>query len=389
MTKQAHSSHQAAPSSSPETGAVAPATPAAPLATPDAIGEELSVVATGLDHPRGFAWGPDGALYVALAGDGETMPAGDAYEPPARPDAPPSVVRIENGEVTPVVYGLPSTKDPYGDVMGPADVAFLGDQLYILQDAAGEVEDVGLAFPNGLYAAERADDSRMVSSVTVFVAAHPAENKYHFVPLGEPFAMVPDEDGEGLWVVDANQGLVLHILPEGTITVVADVSLNHPVPTAIALAPGGGVYVGFLGAGPHLDGEQKVVRVLPNGDVYDFWTGLAMVTGLFSAPDGTLYALDMSSGNTSDPPNIYPHTGRIVRQTGPDSFEEVVTGLNYPISMGLGPDGAIYVSLPAIAEEGEKGSIIRINPVGGEPIAVPRGYPNDVAGRTNEEGMIR
>jgi hypothetical protein len=327
---------------------------------------------------------------VALAGDGGTQPAGDAYEPPARPDAPPSVVRIENGEVTPVAFGLPSTKDPYGDVMGPVDVAFLGDQLYILQDAAAdEVADVGLAFPNGLYALERDDDTRLVSSVTVFVGAHPAENKYHFVPLGEPFAMVPDESGEALWVLDANQGLVLHVLPEGTIRVVADVSLNHPVPTAIALAPDGGVYVGFLGAGPHLDGQQKVVKVMPNGDVYDFWTGLAMVTGLFTAPDGTLYALDMSTGNTAEPPNISPHTGRIVRQTGPDSFEEVVTGLNYPISMGLGPDGAIYVSLPAIAEEGEKGSIIRINPVDGEPIEVPRGYPTQAARGTGDEGVVR
>jgi hypothetical protein len=233
------------------------------------------------------------------------------------------------------------------------------------------VEDVGLLYPNGLYAVDRGTDVRLVSSVTAFVGLNPAENLYHVVPLGEPFAMVPDEDGEGFWVVDANQGLVLHILPAGTVRVVADVSLNHPVPTAIARAPGGGVYVGFLGSGAHLDGTSKVVKVTPDGEVSDFWTGLTMVTGLFVAPDGTLYALEMSTGNTEEPPNIYPNTGRIVRQTGGANLDVVATGLNFPISMKLGPDGAIYVSGPAIAADGKPGGIIRIDPIAGEPIAVP------------------
>jgi hypothetical protein len=220
----------------------------------------------------------------------------------------------------------------------------------------------------------------MVSSVTVFVGQHPAENLYHVVSLGEPFAMVADEEGTGFWVLDANQGLVLRITPDGELRVIADISLNHPVPTAIARTPDGGVYVGFLGPGPHLDGESKVIKVLPDGTVYDYWTGLTMVTGLFTTPDGTLYALDMSTGNTAEPPNIYPNTGRIVRQTGPTSLEEVVTGLNYPISMDLGPDGGIYVSLPAIAPEGEKGSIIRISLAEGETIAMPPGFPHAYAG---------
>ena len=67
----------------------------------------------------------------------------------------------------------------------------------------------------------------------------------------------------------------------GTLRVVADVSLGHPVPTAITRAPDGGVYVGFLSSGAHLDGTSKVVKVSDDGEVTDFWTGLTMVTGLF------------------------------------------------------------------------------------------------------------
>jgi hypothetical protein len=372
MTVHDHSSHEQPTAGTPSSEAATPAAGADAAGVADALDGEIEIVATNQANPRGFTWGPDGALYVALAGDGQTPPAGDQLEPPPRPDAPPSVVRIMNGEVTPVAHGLPSTQDPYGDVMGPADVGFLGDQLYILQDAAGGIENVGLQYPNGLYAVDRGDSTRMVSSVTTFVSLNPAEHLYHVVPLGEPFAMVADEDERGFWVVDANQGLVLHILPEGTLRVVADVSLDHPVPTAIARAPDGGVFVGFLESGAHLDGTSKVIKVTPDGAVSDFWTGLTMVTGLFVAPDGTLHALEMSTGNTEEPPNIYPHTGRVVRQTGGANLEEVVTGLNFPISMDLGPDGGIYISLPAIAAEGEVGSIIRVSAASGEPMAVPR-----------------
>ena len=368
MTDHSHSNQPE--SASPQTGQSA-ATPSAEAFALGADEEIVSVVARNLANPRGFTWGPDGTLYVALAGDGLTAPAGDALQATNRPEAPPSVVRIEDGEAIPVVVGLPSTQDPYGDVMGPVDVGFLGDQLYVLQDAAGDVPDVGLLYPNGLYTVDRGETPRLVSSSTAYVGLNPAENIYHVVPLGEPFAMVADQDGTGFWVVDANQGLVLHISPSGTVREVADVSLNHPVPTAITLAPDGGVYVGFLGSGAHLDGTSKVIKVTPDGEVSDFWTGLTMVTGLFVGPDGTLHALEMSTGNTEDPPNIYPNTGRIVRQTGSANLDVLVTGLNYPISMALGADGGIYISGPAMATDGRAGGIIRINPVAGEPIAVP------------------
>lgn len=352
-------------------------------ATPASDPGEITVVASGLPYPRGFTWGPDGAMYVALAGDGNSPPPdpGQGSAPP-RPDAPPSVVRIDGDRAVSVAHGLPSTQDPYGDVQGPVDVAFLGEQLYVLQDATMGIEAVGLDFPNGLYSVEHDGGVRLVSSVTVYVEENPAENIYHVLELGEPFAMVTGDND--FWVVDANQGLLLQILPDGTLNVIADLSLNHPVPTAITRAPDGGVYVGFLGAGPHLDGQSKVVKVTHDGHASDYWTGLTMVTGLAVTPDGTLYALDMATGNTPDPPNIYPNTGRLVRQTGPASLEEVITGLNYPISMGFGPDGGLYVSLPAIASDDAQGSIIRIDAIQSQPIAMPEGLLANAASTTIE-----
>ena len=86
-----------------------------------------------------------------------------------------------------------------------------------------------------------------------------------------------------------------------------------------------------------------------------------MITDLAIGPDGALYAMEMSTGNSTTPPFYQRNTGKVVRQTGPASAEDVVTGLDLPISMKFGPDGALYTSFPAIHAEGGAGGIARID----------------------------
>lgn len=354
---------------------------------------EIIVAATGLANPRGFAWGPDGEFYVALAGSGGTQittstdaSPEDQVLGPTMTGTTASVVQIIDGCGVPVVTGLPSTQDPYGDVQGPVDVAMLDGELYILQDATGGYEAVGPDFPNGLYARNPDGSVRLVSDLSTYVAADPASNLYHVLELGEPFAMVPWNGG--FLVVDANQGLLLRVETTGTVGVLADISEGHPVPTAIALAPDGGVYVGFLTSSPHIDGTSKVIKVEPDGTVSDFWTGLTTVTGLAVTPDGTLYALEMATGNQTTEPNILPNTGRLVRQTGPATLDVVVDGMDFPISMALGPDNGLYVSMPAIATDGELGGIVRIDPTLAGPVTMPAGLfaGSSCAPAANAEG---
>ena len=351
-------------------------------ATPVAGVNGIALVATGLENPRGFDWGPGGAFYVALAGNGGPNVTTSTDSSPEEHVAGPtmtgqtaSVVQIVDGCGEPAVTGLPSTRDPFGDVQGPVDVAFLGEQLYVLQDATGGYEAVGPDFPNGIYALTPNGGVRLVSDLSAYVAANPASHLYHVLELGEPFAMVAGDDE--FWVVDANQGLLLRVARTGTVSVLADLSEGHPVPTAIARAPDGGIYVGFLTPSPHQDGTAKVVKVEQDGTVSDYWTGLTMVTGLAVTPDGTLYALEMATGNQATEPNIFPDTGRLVRQTGPDSLAPVVTGLDFPISLALGPDGGLYASLPAIATDGELGGIIRIDPALQGPVVMPEDLIGD------------
>ena len=108
------------------------ATPTGPLSS------GLTVLANGLDSPRGFTWGPDGTLYLAIAGRGgdDLLPAAPGFT--VHNGLTSSVVTVAAGCTTPVVQGLVSTfwEEP-GWLWGAMDVAFLNDELYVLVSGAG------------------------------------------------------------------------------------------------------------------------------------------------------------------------------------------------------------------------------------------------------------
>jgi DNA-binding beta-propeller fold protein YncE len=196
---------------------------------------------------------------------------------------------------------------------------------------------------------------------------------------GEVWHLLSTADSTAFWVVESNQGQVLQITPAGDITRIADLSAGHPVPTGIAPAPDGGVYVGNLTVFPFLDGAAKVVHVAPDGTVTDHWTGLTAVAALAVGPDGALYALEMVTGSIEQDPFILPDSGRIVRQTGPDTLDVVAEGLNFPIGLDVGPDGAFYVSSPALGATLGQGTIARLdleNQAAGEAAATPTTGPD-------------
>jgi hypothetical protein len=103
-----------------------------------------------------------------------------------------------------------------------------------------------------------------------------------------------------------------------------------------------------------------VIHVAPDGTVTTVWTGLTAVTGLAVGPDGTLYAAELSTGNLPQPPFLVPGSGRIVRQTGPASSDDVATGLTFPIALRFGPDGVLDVALPAIGASQGQGVIAQL-----------------------------
>lgn len=347
---------------------------ASPGASPVAGG--VTVVTHGLTNPRGLTWDASGTLYVALAGTGGPRQA--RVESPAAKAIGPfkggltaGVAKIENGCPVIVAGHLPSYVDKFGEATGVAAVAFMNGQLYALE-AGGDVTHGNLGYPSGVYQINPDGSSELIADLSIWIRTNPvAHVPPDYDPDSSAFAMIAGNDR--LWIVESNSGQVLTVqpgIPRSVITRVADLSEGHPVPTGLAPAVDGGVYVGNLTDQPYADGTAKVIHVAPDGKVSDVWTGLTMVTGLAIGPDGALYAAEMATGNTNQPPFIKPGTGQIVRQTGPHSSAVVASGLDFPVSLAVGPGGNLFVSQPATGANHGEGVVLEVNAASGTPVAV-------------------
>ena len=255
-------------------------------------------------------------------------------------------------------------------------MAILGDQVYALVVGGGGSHG-NPDQPAGLYRVYADGSYEVVADLRAWRRANPVAHPAEIEPDGQWYGMVAAPDGSALWIVESNGGQVVTVTPDGVITPVADISQGHPVPTGIALAPEGGVYVGYLTAGPFLDGTSRVDYVAPDGTVSTVWTGLSMITGIAVAPDGTLYAAEMATGDPAsmEEPPFQPFTGRVVRQTALDSLEEVATDMLFPANLRFGPDGELYVALPSVGANNGEGVILRLDPATGSAIQMPVGPP--------------
>jgi hypothetical protein len=320
-------------------------------ASPMPVDVPVVAIATGLTNPRGFAWAPDGSLTLALAGHGgdTVIPAAEGFT--VHIGLSSSVATLgEDGCTTPIVQGLVSTAwEQTGWIWGAMDVAYLDDALYVLLSGAGPTWLSPSSF-SGVFRVNDDGTMDLVADLTTWIADNPPAN----LPLdynsdGSLFDL--EAAGDALLLTEAVGGQLIRVTPEGEITRVADLSEGHLVPTGIAVDDEGNAFVGFETADPYGDGASKVVQVTPGGTVTDAWTGLTVVTDVALGPDGVLYAAEMATGFTEGDPSFPPDSGRVVRQSGPDSSEEVMTGLPAPAYLGFDASGRLLVTAPAFAAD--------------------------------------
>lgn len=310
----------------------------------------VSVLASGLNNPRGLTFGPDGSLYVAEGGiGGANSTAGECTQviPPIGPytgsNTGARILRVDGaGNVTTVADSLPSSQtaaETGSLVSGVGDVAFVGNTLYAVLAGAGCSHGVS-GVPNGIIRVHSDKTWEVVANLSAWQMSHPVANPIEadFEPDGTWYGM--EVVGGNLYAVEPNHGEIVRVNGNGQITRLIDISASegHNVPTAIAYHKGN-FYVGNLGVFP-IAGNSKVYKVTHSGEISVVDTGFSAILGLAFDKAGGMYVLENTTGN----PFPTPGTGDIVRIDPSGNRRTLVTGLNLPTALAYGPDGNLYVS---------------------------------------------
>lgn len=340
-------------------------------AAPALADPTLTPVMSGLVNPRGLALGPEGALYVAEAGNGSAGPPCLLLVRPSftenicyGPDG--AITRLWRGRQERVVTGLPSLSDrTIPGSNGPNDIAFLGrGQALVTIGLGTDPAQRGAFGPPGaqlgaLIQVTPGGQWRQVSDVS----AHEGANNPAGGPIdSNPFGLYV-EAGSYL-VADAGANALLRVAANGKVSTVATFPAQanplpfgppfiDSVPTSVSRGPDGAYYVGELTGGPFIPGRARVYRVDAGEPAEVFEDGFSFIIDLDFGPDGSLYVLEHGSAMFLD------GTGRIVRVDPLGNRDVIVDGLDSPTSLLVIANDALYVTNHGISEVA--GEVLRVD----------------------------
>jgi hypothetical protein len=348
------------------------------------VAAQVQTVATGLDNPRGLAFGPDRGLYVAEAGRGGAGACGAGPEGTRCYGETGAITRIDlrTGAANRVVSGLPSLATDGQFATGVHDVAFLG------------LGDASITFGFGGHPADRQSHFGAAGANFARLAHVEPNGKWHFEadlggfeaannPTGDeidsnPYGLlllpgkvlVADAGANALVQVSANGGIkALAVFPNRMVAAPPFLGLTpgqsipmDTVPTNVSLGPDGHYYVGQLTGFPFPVGGANVYRVAPAGGTPQVHaSGFTAIIDIAFGPDGSLYVLEIAKNGLLAAFEMNDWTGALVRIAPDGARTELAAGqLTAPGGVAVGSDGAIYVTVNSIFSG--SGAVVKITP---------------------------
>ena len=311
----------------------------------------VKIFSTGLNNPRGLKFGPDGYLYVAEGGLGGSHSSVGMCEQVPFPVGPylgsPTGARISRishtGVRTTFADNFPSSQANElvgGDVEGVADIAFIDHTMYALLAGAGCSHGVP-SMPNGIVKVKSDGSWGLIANLSSWLMAHPVMHPEEddFEPDGTFYSMISVHNN--FYILEPNHGDFIKVTKSGNISRVVDISASqgHIVSTVVA-NDDENFFIGNLNTFPIVDGSSKILKVTPDGKLKVWATGFTTILGLITDDDDNMYVLENTTGN----PFPTPGTGKIIRINHSGTKKTIVSGLNLPTGITLGPDGKLYVS---------------------------------------------
>lgn len=364
------------------TALVAGALPTAAAHAPDTV----TVVATGLDSPRGIGIGHAGVIYVAEAGtggDGPCIPGPEGGE----------VCLGNTGKITALWHGhewsvarhLPSLSNAdQSEVSGVHDVAVSPFGLIAAIGLGGDPANRDDLGPDGatLGTVQRFSPWTGHAKTLADLAAYETDND---PDAGQPGVEHPDSNPFGLMVrgssvtaTDAGGNSILKIRHGSSVTTDAVLPFRfvdappflelppgtqipmQPVPTAVA-EKHGATYVGQLTGFPFPKGAANVYRLTKSGPKV-VASGFTNIIDIAFDRKGRLLVLEIATngllGAAEDPSGAL---WRIEKNGERTLIADGADGLVAPSGVAVARDGSLYVTNKSVLGAGQ-GEVLRIRP---------------------------
>ncbi len=331
-------------------------------------GPNLTVVAQGLNNPRGVAVGADGTIYVAEAGsggNGTCVPSEEGGQQCYGKTG--AIVKIVNGEQSVLVGNLPSLAGDGGtSALGPSAVSVGNDRVSVVVQAGTPDMITALGDDAALLGhLITIDNAGNITDVADLAAYEFANNPNGDDVNSDPYAVL--DLGDKWIVADAAANDLLQVTADGTITTLATFPaqmvdappfLHMPpgsqmpaqsVPTSVTVGPDGAYYVGELTGFPFPVGGARVWRVVPGQEPTVYASGFTNIDGLAFDANGNLLVLEIAKNGLNAAQAAAPGdpagAGALLRVLPDGTKVEVASlGLVMPGGVAVGPDGSIYIT---------------------------------------------